>query len=34
METAYIDLAAHLRGIRPALTSKKDTVMLREKLKH
>ena len=27
-------VAAHLRGMRPAPTSKKDTLMLREKLKH
>ena len=27
-------VAAHLRGLRPAPTSKKDTLMLKEKLKH
>ena len=29
-----IDVAAHLRGMRPAPTNKKDTLILRKKLKH
>ena len=29
-----LPVAAHLRGMRPAPSSQKDTLMLREKLKH
>ena len=29
----FTPVAAHLRGMRPAPTSQKDTLMLREKLK-
>ena len=31
---ASITVAAHLQGMRPASTSKEDTLMLREKIKH
>ena len=32
-KTARVSVAAHLRGIRPTPSTKKDTLMLREKLK-
>ena len=33
-DSVCMTVAAHMRGMRPAPTSKKDTLMLREKLKH
>ena len=33
-DLARLCVAAHLRGMRPTFTTKKDTLMLREKLKH